>query len=184
MTWEVIAAVTCCWHGRRRSGQPLVTTYRGDLVTTPTPLAADPPATDLLRRILRIDSWSTAAFGVVLLAGGGPLSEPLDLPTEWSIPFGVAMLGGAAALGLIAGYPRIRSRHAAAVAAGNAVSGVVLVVLAVTDLLPLTGLGVAFVLVGALVVASYAALEFVGLRRLQSAGEPQARRTAEEATCA
>jgi hypothetical protein len=120
-----------------------------------------------LRRMLRIDAWSTGAFGVVVLAGSGPLSAPLGLPTSWSVPFGVAMLGGAAALGLIAGYPRIREGHAAAVVAGNLLSGAALLVLAGTDVIPLTGLGVAFMAAGAVVVTTYAVLEFLGLRRLR-----------------
>ncbi|MFI7442839.1 hypothetical protein [Nonomuraea indica] len=121
---------------------------------------------DLLRKVMRIDGWSTAVFGVVLLAGAAPLSGPLGLPVSWSVPFGVAMLGGAAALGLIAGYPRIPVRHAVCVVAGNAVSCVALLALLVSGLLPLTGLGVAFLLSGAVVVAVYAGLEYAGLRRL------------------
>ncbi|MDF2707960.1 MAG: hypothetical protein K0R62_3612 [Nonomuraea muscovyensis] len=121
---------------------------------------------DLLHRVLRIDGWSTAVFGVVLLAGAVPLREPLGLPTSWSVPFGVAMLGGAAALGLIAGHPRISVRHAACAVAGNAVSCVALLALVFSGVLPLTGLGVVFMLSGAAVVAVYAALEYAGLRRL------------------
>ncbi|TQM03867.1 hypothetical protein [Pseudonocardia kunmingensis] len=123
----------------------------------------------LLRRILRIDAWSTGAFGVVMLAGAEPLSGPLGLPTSWSVPFGVAMLGGAAALGLIAGRPRIPWRHGAAVVAGNLLSGVALLVLTATGLVPLTGAGVAFMAAGAVVVGVYAAIEFVGVRRLRGA---------------
>jgi hypothetical protein len=123
----------------------------------------------LLRRILRVDAWSTGAFGVVLLAGARPLSGPLGLPTSWSVPFGVAMLGGAAALGLIAGHPRIPWRHGAAVVAGNLLSGVALLVLTATGLVPLTGAGVAFMIAGAVVVGGYAAIEFVGVRRLRGA---------------
>ncbi|WP_188192563.1 hypothetical protein [Nonomuraea sp. SYSU D8015] len=138
-------------------------------MNTPTPRVRRPVAdgngSDLLRRILRIDGWSTAVFGVVMLALAQPLSGPLGLPTAWSIPFGVAMLGGAVALVLIAGYPRIPARHVAFVVAGNGLSGVALVALAFADVIPLTGLGVAFMLVGALVVAVYAGLELIGLRR-------------------
>ncbi|MEU4323629.1 MULTISPECIES: hypothetical protein [Nonomuraea] len=123
-------------------------------------------ADTFLRTTLRIDGWSTAAFGVVMLVASTALSEPLGLPTAWSIPFGVAMLGGAAALGLIAGYPQIPARYAAFVVVGNAASGAALVLLAFTDVIPLTGLGVAFLLVGALVVAIYATMEFIGLRRM------------------
>ncbi|GII94393.1 hypothetical protein [Sinosporangium siamense] len=121
-----------------------------------------------LRTVLRIDGWSTGVFGVVMLAAAQPLSGPLGLPTAWSIPFGVAMLGGAAVLGLIAGYPRIPARYAAYVVAGNTLSCVALLVLVFADVIPLTGLGTAFLLTGALVVAVYAGLEFAGLRRLQT----------------
>lgn len=124
-----------------------------------------------LRTILRIDGWSTAVFGVVMLAAARPLSGPLGLPTAWSIPLGVAMLGGAAALGLISGYPRIPARLGAYVVAGNALSCAGQLVLAFAGLIPLTGLGVAFMLVGALVVAVFAAFQFVGLRRSMKAGE-------------
>lgn len=124
---------------------------------------------DRLRTVLRIDGWSTGAFGVVLLAGGKALGEPLGLPTSWSVPFGVAMLGGAAALGLIAGYPRIPARLALTVVAGNALSCLAILVLLAVGAMPLTGPGVAFMLVGAVVVAVYAVLEYLGHRRSVSA---------------
>ncbi|MGN9843592.1 hypothetical protein ACTMTI_36250 [Nonomuraea sp. H19] len=143
-------------------------------MSTPTPTVRRPvvdgSGSNLLRQILRIDAWSTAVFGVVMLALAQPLSAPLGLPTAWSIPFGVAMLGGAVALGLIAGYPRIPARHVAFVVAGNGLSCAALVVLAFAEVIPLTGFGVAFMLVGALVVAVYAGLEFIGLRRSMGAG--------------
>ncbi|MGX1881551.1 hypothetical protein [Streptomyces sp. NPDC055287] len=123
-----------------------------------------------LRTSLRVDSWSTAAFGVVLLAGGNWLSGPLGLPVTWSVPFGIAMLGGAAALALIAGAPRIPSRPVMAVAVGNALSCVALLLIAFTGVVPLTGLGIAFMVVGAVVVAVFAGLEYAGHRRAGSAG--------------
>ncbi|GAB2702273.1 hypothetical protein [Nocardia thraciensis] len=118
-----------------------------------------------LRSVLRIDGWSTGLFGVVMLAAAPVLRDPLGLPTAWSIPFGVAMLGGAAALLLIAGYAEIPRRLAATVAMANAASAVAMTVLAFIDVIPLTGWGVAFMLVGAAVVAVFAELEFFGLRR-------------------
>ncbi|GAA2382616.1 hypothetical protein GCM10010420_00690 [Streptomyces glaucosporus] len=143
--------------------------------TTTAPAARRPagegPAPDaLLRTVLRVDGWSTALFGVVLLAGGGLLDGPLGLPLAWSVPFGVAMLGGAAALGLIAGYPRIPPRLSAAVVAGNALSCAALLILTFSGALPLTGPGTAFMLTGAAVVAVYAGLEYAGRRRLEDAG--------------
>ncbi|MFJ6569698.1 hypothetical protein ACIQNU_19965 [Streptomyces sp. NPDC091292] len=136
--------------------------------TAPRP-AAGTAASDLLRTTLRVDSWSTAVFGVILLAGGAWLSDPLGLPTTWSVPFGIAMLGGAAALALIAGHPRIPPRLGATVVVGNTLSCVAMLVLTFTDAIPLTGLGTTFMVVGAVVVAAFADVEFIGLRRLQAA---------------
>ncbi|MGW1738979.1 hypothetical protein ACWCPQ_09225 [Nocardia sp. NPDC001965] len=129
-------------------------------------LSAPATTEDLLRRTLRLDGWGTGAFGVLMLAGAVPLRGPLGLPTSWSVPFGVAMLGGALALLLIAGYPAISSRHAGGVVVVNSVSVVGLLALPFTGLLDLTGFGVVFFLVGAVVVAAFAALEYVGLRRI------------------
>ncbi|GAJ86231.1 hypothetical protein NBRGN_107_00250 [Nocardia brasiliensis NBRC 14402] len=107
----------------------------------------------------------TGVFGAVLLAGAPALRDPLGLPTAWSVPFGVAMLGGALALLLIAGYPEIPFGQACAVVAVNALSAMGMVVLALSGLIGLTGLGVAFLLVGAGVVATFAAVEYTGIRR-------------------
>ncbi|MBN6041176.1 hypothetical protein [Amycolatopsis sp. 195334CR] len=120
---------------------------------------------DLLRGSLRFDGWGTAAFGVVMLAGGRWLTGPLGLPSTWFVPLGIAMVGGAAALGLIAGYPRIPPRLAACAIAGNALSAVAILALLILNLLPLTGLGVAFLLAGAAWVTTFAALAFLGLKR-------------------
>lgn len=139
--------------------------------TTPGTPAAPAAGAALLRKVLRIDSWSTAAFGVVMLAGSKPLSAPLGIPPTWSVPLGIAMLGGAAALALIAGYPRIPKGPATAVAVGNALSSVAMLLLAFSGLLPLTGLGTVFLVGGAVVVAVYAVVEFVGLRRYARAVE-------------
>ncbi|MEU7140810.1 hypothetical protein ABZ942_15265 [Nocardia sp. NPDC046473] len=122
-------------------------------------------STDFLRTALRVDGWSTGSFGVVMLAGAVVLRDPLGLPTAWSIPFGVAMLGGALALLLIAGSPEILFHQACGVVAVNALSALGMVVLTVSGLLELTALGVAFMFIGATVVAVFAAVEFVGLRR-------------------
>ncbi|MEV6335584.1 hypothetical protein AB0M12_12820 [Nocardia vinacea] len=120
---------------------------------------------DYLRTVLRLDGWGTGVFGVVMLAGAAALSGPLGLPTSWSIPFGVAMVGGGLALLLIAGYPDLVPSHAVAVIGVNVVSALALVVLPFSGLLDLTGLGVAFLLIGAVWVAVFAALEVSGVRR-------------------
>ncbi|MFE7745509.1 hypothetical protein [Nocardia sp. NPDC057455] len=119
-----------------------------------------------LRSALRVDGWSTGIFGGVLLAGAEMLRDPLGLPVGWSIAFGVVMVGGALALLTIARRPVVSARHARAVVAINALSAGGMIVLAGANVLALTGLGVAFLLVGAAAVALFAGLEFAGLRRL------------------
>jgi len=132
--------------------------------TLPTPVTMS-TGTTFLRTMLRVDGWSTGGFGVVLLAAGPALRDPLGLPPAWSIPFGIAMLGGAAALLLIAGYPDIPRNLAITVVAGNSLSAVAMLVLVFVGAMPLTGWGTAFMLVGAAVVAVFAALEAIALRR-------------------
>ncbi|MGW0565054.1 hypothetical protein ACWDZ4_31795 [Streptomyces sp. NPDC003016] len=132
--------------------------------TTASRRPAGSAAPDLLRTTLRVDSWSTAVFGVVMLAGAEWLSGPLGLPVAWSVPFGAAMLGGAAVLALLARRPRVPARPAAAAASVNAVSCPALLLFAFTDVAPLTGPGTVFMTVGSVVVAVFAALEFTGLR--------------------
>ncbi|MEU1956466.1 hypothetical protein [Nocardia rhamnosiphila] len=134
-------------------------------MTTAT-LSAPATSDDLLRRTLRLDGWGTGAFGVLMLAGAVPLQDPLGFPTSWSVPFGVAMLGGALVLLLIAGYPVVSPRHATGVVAFNSLCVLGLLALPFSGLLELTGAGVAFVLIGALIVAAFAALEYAGLRRI------------------
>ncbi|MEV0032284.1 hypothetical protein [Nocardia sp. NPDC050793] len=133
-------------------------------MTTTTVPDLDTPH-DLLRTILRVDGWSTGAFGAIMLAAAPSLREPLGLPTTWSIPFGVAMLGGAAALLLLAGYPQIPAPLAVTVVTVNALSAAGMVLLTFTDLMPLTGWGIVFLHIGAAFVAIFATLEYAGLRR-------------------
>ncbi|MER7492845.1 hypothetical protein ABT033_09445 [Streptomyces pharetrae] len=122
-----------------------------------------------LRLVLRVDSVSTAVMGVVLIAAAGPLGSAMGMPVAFSTGFGIYQIGGAAALALVAGYPAIPAGLAVAVIAVNAASAVACVVVAFGDMVPLTGFGVAFMLVGALIVTVYAVLEYAGLRRMTGA---------------
>lgn len=121
---------------------------------------------DLLRRALRLDGWGTGAFGVSMLAAAIPLQDPLGLPAVWSIPFGLVMLGGGLVLLLIGGAAVISRQYATAVVAINGVSVLGMLALAGSGLLPLTAAGVVFLLTGAVVVAVFASVEYVGLRRI------------------
>ncbi|MBF6181134.1 hypothetical protein FOH10_17960 [Nocardia otitidiscaviarum] len=117
-----------------------------------------------LRGALYVDGWSTGVFGALLLATAPILRKPLGLPVSWSIPFGVVMLVGAAALLLLAGRAEVPVRAVRAVVTVNALSAIGMVGLTGTALLPLTEWGRVFLYSGALFVAVFAGLEYVGLR--------------------
>ncbi|MFD5751102.1 hypothetical protein [Streptomyces sp. NPDC127033] len=137
---------------------------------TATDAARRADASRLLRLVLRVDSVSTAVMAVVLIAAVGPLGDATGMSAGFTVGFGIYQLGGAAALALIAGYPAIPPALARAVIAVNLLSGAACLVVAFADLMALTGFGVVFMVIGALVVTVYAVLEYVGLRRLTDAG--------------
>lgn len=118
--------------------------------------------TDLLTTVLRVDGWSTAVFGVALAAAAPLLADPLGLPASLSVLFGAVLITGGAALLTIA--TRGPHRHGRLVVAVNAISAVGMTLSACTGLLPLTAAGIAFLLAGAVLVATFAALEYAGLR--------------------
>lgn len=134
--------------------------------SAPVPTAASDNA-PLLRKVLRIDGAATAVMGVLLVAGSSVVGELTGMPVAFGS--GIFQLGGAAALALIAGHPSIPRGLGRAVVCVNAASCAGCAVLAFSGLLPLTGFGVAFMLVGAVVVAVFADLEHLGLRRMTPA---------------
>ncbi|MFJ9885381.1 hypothetical protein [Streptomyces sp. NPDC091287] len=138
-----------------------------------TPSAATvAPARDaarFLRLVLRVDSVSTAVMGVVLVAAAVPLGSATGMPVAFAVAFGIFQIGGAASLALIAGYPVIPPALARTVVAVNALCAVGCVVTAFADFVPLNGFGVVFLLIGAVIVAVYSALQYTGLRRMTAA---------------
>lgn len=119
----------------------------------------------LLRLAMRVDAVAVFATGIVVLAAAGRLSEltGLSRPVEYglgvfSLVYGVVVLG-------LAGIDRVRPAGIGTVVA-NALCTVIAVVAAVT--LPLTTVGVAFVVAIGLYTAVMAEWQFVGVRRLQA----------------
>ncbi|MEV2257194.1 hypothetical protein OG473_08840 [Streptomyces anulatus] len=134
------------------------------------------PARDaarFLRLVLRVDGASTAVMGVVLVAAAVPLGSVTGMPVAFAVAFGIFQIGGAACLALIAGYPVIPPALARTVVAVNALCAVGCVVTAFAGFVPLNGFGVVFLLIGALIVTVYTALQYTGLRRMTAA--PSAR---------
>ncbi|MFJ9143548.1 hypothetical protein [Streptomyces griseus] len=143
---------------------------------TLSPSAATVPARDtarFLRLVLRVDGVSTAVMGVVLLAAAAPLGSATGMPVAFAVAFGVFQIGGAACLALIAGYPVIPPALARTVVAVNALCAVGCVVMAFADFMPLNGFGTVFLMIGALIVTVYTALQYTGLRRMTAASPPR-----------
>ncbi|MBZ4019198.1 hypothetical protein [Streptomyces purpurogeneiscleroticus] len=144
------------------------------MTTSTSPLSASGrrPARDaswLLRTVLRTDSASTAAFAVLMLAAAALTTTPLGLPRGLAVVSGCGMVCGAAAFWLLARQPVLPRRLVAGAIALNVVCGAAFAVLACTDLVPLTGFGRFFLAAGAVIVAVFAELEYVGLRRIRTA---------------
>ncbi|MFJ3326357.1 hypothetical protein ACIPMT_18130 [Streptomyces griseus] len=139
---------------------------------TLSPSAATVPARDtarFLRLVLRVDGVSTAVMGVVLIAAAAPLGSATGMPVAFAVAFGVFQIGGAACLALIAGYPVIPPALARTVVVVNALCAVGCVVMAFADFMPLNGFGTVFLMIGALIVTVYTALQYTGLRRMTGA---------------
>lgn len=134
-----------------------------------TTVAPARDAARFLRLVLRVDSVSTAVMGAVLVAAAVPLGSATGMPVAFAVAFGIFQIGGAASLALIAGYPVIPPALARTVVAVNALCAVGCVVTAFADFVPLNGFGVVFLLIGAVIVAVYSALQYTGLRRMTAA---------------
>ncbi|MGE2737213.1 hypothetical protein [Mycolicibacterium vaccae] len=119
----------------------------------------------MLRLALRVDAVLVFLTGIAVLAAADRLSEltGLSRPIEYgfaafSIVYGVVVLA-------LAGIDRMRPAGVGA-AIANAVCTVIAVTAAV--MLPLTGIGVAFVVAIGLYTAVMAEWQFIGVRRIAS----------------
>jgi hypothetical protein len=116
--------------------------------------------------VLLLDAASCVGMGAVLLAAPGMLAQVLGLPEPLTRGAGLALLPFAALLVWTARRPEVPRGVAWALVAGNALWAVDSFALPATPWLAgATALGVAFVVGQGAVVAMFAALEAVGLRR-------------------
>jgi hypothetical protein len=122
---------------------------------------------NLLRVSFRLDALVSGTFGALLLLAGPLLTDFLGAPLTLLWPVGAVALAYAVALWLAERRPRIDAATAWTVIALNIGWAGASVLLLVLGALPLTTLGVGFVVLQAIVVAGFADLQFVGLRRRQ-----------------
>ena len=125
--------------------------------------------TPFLRNVLKADA-AFSAVGAVLMAAGAPIVAPLTgLPPTLLIGAGLALVPWVALLVYIVRQPGVSRLVMIDVIAVNALWAAVSVGLLVSGMIAPNALGAAFVLAQALVVAVFAELQFVGMRRAQTA---------------
>ena len=129
-----------------------------------TGLGAD-AAGSRLRLALKLDAVVTGANGAAYLAAAGPLGDLLGLSPALLRGTGAFLLGFAAAVWLTGTQRSVPRAAAAAIVAANAAWALDSVVAAVAGWGTPTGAGTAWIVLQALVVAGFAALQLSGLRR-------------------
>src|SRR5262249_37751791 len=113
------------------------------------------------------DSIFSLLGGLVLLVDSGPIAASIGLPWPWVLAVvGVGLFGYAALLFLAARRVPIDRRQALGFLVADVVWVVASVVIVLDGLAPLTTAGFWGVLIIADVVAVFAVLKYIGLRRL------------------
>ena len=131
--------------------------------STFSPLA---PASAFLRNVLLADALVSGATGLLMTLAAGLLEPILQVPATLLRGAGLALLPYAAVVAWLARREALPRGAVWAVVACNAAWAVDCVALLVTGWIDPTLLGVAFILMQALVVAAFAELQVVGLRRI------------------
>lgn len=130
-----------------------------------SPIAADRPGL-FLRRALQADAAVSAACGLLMAAGAGPLSGLLGLPQALLLPAGLALLPYAGLLLWLSARPVPPAGGVWLVIAANVLWAADCLLVLVAGWFQPTGLGIAFVVVQAMTVLLFAELQYIGLRRL------------------
>jgi hypothetical protein len=130
-----------------------------------TSLTATVDRSALLRRVLLVDAGTCVATGALLSLDAGPLAPMLGLPTALLFYAGLSLFPTAAFMLWVAMRRDIPRIGAWLIIAGNAAW--VIGSIAILGLSP-TGLGYAFVIAQAAIVALLAELEYTGLRKAAS----------------
>ena len=118
-----------------------------------------------LRHVLLADALVSGATGLLMALAAGVLEPILQVPANLLRGAGIALLPYAAVVAVLARREALPRGAVWAVVACNAVWAVDCVALLFTGWIDPTLLGVAFILMQALVVAAFAELQVVGLRR-------------------
>ncbi|MGH8794873.1 MAG: hypothetical protein ACRDXX_19810 [Stackebrandtia sp.] len=120
----------------------------------------------LLRLALRLDAVATGALGLGLAVGGGLVDSLLGIPAAALHGVGAFFVVYAIALGALSTRRTINRNAARAVVAVNAVWVLDSVVVLGAGLWSFTAIGTAAFVAVAAAVAGFAAVQFLGLRRM------------------
>jgi hypothetical protein len=119
-----------------------------------------------LRTVLLADALVSGATGLLMTVGAGVLEPILQVPATLLRGAGLALVPYAGFVAMLARRDVLPRAGVWAVIACNVLWAIDCVALLLTGWIDPTLLGVAFVLVQAVVVAAFAELQVVGLRRL------------------
>lgn len=138
-------------------------------VTSGLGLPAGEDRGGLLRLSLKLDAVATGAVGVLALAAGPLLDDLLGAPLTLLWPVGLFLVAYAAAIWVAGSRPSISRPAVWAAIAINLLWVVASVAVVAAGPFALTGPGSAFIFAQAAVVALFADLQFLGLRRARPA---------------
>ncbi|MGV9772018.1 hypothetical protein [Streptosporangium sp. NPDC003464] len=119
----------------------------------------------LLRFALKQDAMGSGANGVVYVVVAAIFGELFGLPAAFLYPIGAFLVAWAAALLLLASRATMSKAAVGIVMAVNVAWVVASAELLIAGWFPLTNLGIALVIVQAVVVAGFTGLQFAGLRK-------------------
>lgn len=122
-------------------------------------------ASPLLRLALRLDGVISFAAGLATSIGYASLEGVLGAPAGVILAVGVFMLAYGAAIGWLSTRARIDQRLVWIVTVGNLIWAIDSVLLARSDWIAPTALGIALILGQAALVAGFSTLQFLGLRQ-------------------
>ncbi|MFI7438856.1 hypothetical protein [Nonomuraea indica] len=134
----------------------------------PTTAADTDAATRLLRFALKQDAIGSGANGIVFLAVAAVFGSMFGLPAAFLVPVGAFLVAFAAALLLLAARQVVNRAAVVTVMVVNVAWVVASAEMLIAGWFPLTGLGTAFVIAQAAVVAGFTGLQFAGLRRVSA----------------
>jgi hypothetical protein len=123
----------------------------------------------MLRAVLKLDALASGSLGALLAAASVWLASVLGIPVALLVPVGIFLVAFAAWLWYVAGRPAPARPAVRTIIVANLLWVLASIAVVAASWLPLTGLGVVFVLAQGGAVAIFAGAQYAGLRRARPA---------------